>query len=159
MPIYRDEFGLFISNNNHKREQEGNPEILDPSFTQHMPPRRIQGLFGSTDDSLDYFNNVSIENHTMSYREEEEERPTIFYFPIRGGRNDKAKMKIINLVALLNFHGLTSKDPDTFLLEFKVVCRTYDYTMDAQKLKIFPSTLKDSALRWLMSLEPNNIFT
>jgi hypothetical protein len=49
------------------------------------------------------------------------------------------------------------EDPDTFLFEFEVVCKTYDYAFDAQKLNIFPSTLKESTLRWFMSLEGNNI--
>jgi hypothetical protein len=38
------------------------------------------------------------------------------------------------------------------LYEFAVVCRTYDYTADEKKLKLFPSTLKDLTLRWFMSL-------
>ena len=33
------------------------------------------------------------------------------------------------------------------------------YTTDEHKLKHFPSTLKDSTLRWFMSLEGNNITT
>jgi len=29
------------------------------------------------------------------------------------------------------------------LFEFVVICKTYDYTIDEQKLKLFPSTLKE----------------
>lgn len=54
--------------------------------------------------------------------------------------------KPIPLTALPSFHGLTSKDPDMFLFEFDIVCRGYDYIIDAQKLKIFPATLKGIAL-------------
>lgn len=54
-------------------------------------------------------------------------------------------------ISLPTFHGLTIKYPYTFLFEF----RTYDYLIDAQKLKLFPSTLKDSTLRWFMGLEGN----
>jgi len=66
-------------------------------------------------------------------------------FPIRETNGD-TKMKNISPFALPHFHGLTSKDPDTFLFEFDVICRTYDYTTDEQKLKLFPSTLKDATL-------------
>ena len=57
-------------------------------------------------------------------------------------------MKSIPLQNIPTFHGLTSKEPDAFLLEIDVLCRGYDYTTDPQKLKLFPSTLKGAALRW-----------
>ena len=77
-------------------------------------------------------------------------------FPIRE-TNGEMKMKNISPSALPHFHGMTSEDPDTFLFEFVVLCRTYDYTEDEQKLKLFPSTLKDAALRWFMGLPGNSI--
>jgi hypothetical protein len=58
-----------------------------------------------------------------------------------------APMKEIPLQNLPTFHGLISEDPDTFLFEFDVLCRGYDYTSKPQKLKLFPSTLKGAALR------------
>jgi hypothetical protein len=61
-------------------------------------------------------------------------------------------MKNVNPFALPHFHGVISKDPNTFLFEFVVICRTYDYTTYEKKLKLFPSTLKDSIQRWFMSL-------
>jgi len=45
------------------------------------------------------------------------------------------------------------------LFEFVVICRTYDYTSDDQKLKLFPCTLKDATLRWFMGLPRDNIIT
>eukprot|EP00253_Pinus_taeda_P025718 PITA_25718 len=63
-----------------------------------------------------------------------------------------APMKAIPLQHIPTFHGLTSEDPDAFLFEFDVLCRGYDYTIDPQKLKLFPSTLKEAALRWFMGL-------
>jgi hypothetical protein len=57
-----------------------------------------------------------------------------------------APINPIPLTALPNFHGLVSEDLDTFLFEFDIVCRGYDYTTKAQKLKKFPSTLKGMAL-------------
>jgi len=32
------------------------------------------------------------------------------------------------------------------------MCRSYEYTLDAHKVKIFPSTPKGAALRWFMGL-------
>jgi len=61
-------------------------------------------------------------------------------------------MKAIPLQHILTFHGLTSEDPDTFLFEFDVLCRGYNYTIDPQKQKLFPFTLKGAALRWFMGL-------
>ena len=60
-------------------------------------------------------------------------------------------MKNIPFLALPNFHGLSSEDPDEFLFEFDILCRSYDYVTNAQKLKLFPTTLKGNALRWFMS--------
>jgi len=79
-------------------------------------------------------------------------------FPIQGTNGD-TKMKNMSPSTLPHFHGLTTEDPDTFLFEFVVICRTYDYVEDEQKLKLFPSTLKDAALRWFMGLPCNSIKT
>ena len=59
-------------------------------------------------------------------------------FPIRETNGDD-KMKNISPSSLPHFHGLTLEDPDTFLFEFVVICRTYDYTSNDQKLNLFPS--------------------
>lgn len=40
-------------------------------------------------------------------------------------------MKNISPSILPNFKGISSEDPDQFLFEFKVICRTYDYETDA----------------------------
>jgi hypothetical protein len=68
-------------------------------------------------------------------------------------------MKNINPSALPHFDGLVYEDPDTFLFDFAVICKTYDYNTNEHKLKQFPSTMKDSTLRWFMILEGNNITT
>jgi len=68
-------------------------------------------------------------------------------------------MKNISPLALPHFHGLTTEDPDTFLFEFAIICQTYDYVEDKQKLKLFPSTLKDAVLHSFMGLPSNNITT
>ena len=51
-------------------------------------------------------------------------------FPIRD-LGVGAPTKPIPLATLPSFHGLVSKDPDTFLFEFDIVCRGYDYMTDA----------------------------
>ena len=49
-----------------------------------------------------------------------------FGFPIIDG-DKNATMKNISPSVLPNFHGLKSEDPKTFLFEFEVLCRYYDY--------------------------------
>jgi hypothetical protein len=66
-------------------------------------------------------------------------------------------MKNIPLLALPTFYGKKREYPDTFLFEFGILCRSYNYVQDAQKLKLFPATLKDSALRWFMGLGESSI--
>ena len=82
-------------------------------------------------------------------------QPT-FPFPIptqQGTQN----LKNIPLAFFTKFYGLITEDPETFLFEFDVLFQSYDYTMDAHKLKLFPSTLKEVALKWFMSLGANTI--
>ena len=79
-----------------------------------------------------------------------------FPFPIptqQGNQN----MKNIPSATLPKFYGLITEDPDTFLFEFDILCQSYDYTTDAHKLKLFPSTLKEATLRWFMSLGANAV--
>jgi hypothetical protein len=80
-------------------------------------------------------------------------------FPIGDLPRGTAPMKNIPLSALPNFHGLSSEDPDEFLFEFDILCRSYDYVSNATKLKLFPTTLKGNALRWFMSLGGHVITT
>jgi hypothetical protein len=58
-------------------------------------------------------------------------------------------------IALSKFYGLATEDPDTFLFEFDILFHSFDYNTDAHKLKLFPATLKESALRWFMGLGAN----
>lgn len=79
-------------------------------------------------------------------------------FPIGEIRGD-APMKSIPLKSLPNFHGLSFEDMETFLFEFDVIRRGYDYVWDAQKLNIFHDTLKGTLLRWFMGLGGKSITT
>jgi hypothetical protein len=58
---------------------------------------------------------------------------------------------------LPNFSCMVIEDPNDFIFEFDILSRSYNYVDDAQKLKLFPATLKDSALRWFMGLEDYSI--
>lgn len=57
-----------------------------------------------------------------------------------------ANLKNIPPNALPKFYGLATKDPDTFFFEFDILCHSFDYKIDGHKLKLFPATLKESAL-------------
>jgi len=88
----------------------------------------------------------------------EDINPLPFGFPILD-EDTTMTMKNILPSILPNFHGLRREDPETFLFEFEVLYRSYDYLHDAQNLKLFPVTLKDAALKWFMSLGINSIRT
>jgi hypothetical protein len=95
-------------------------------------------------------------------KDQENNENTIFtlVFPISDvPTRGMAPMKNIPLLVLPNFHGLYTEDLDDFIFEFDILCRSYDYTTIAHKLKLFPATLKGNALRWFMSLGGENIST
>lgn len=79
-----------------------------------------------------------------------------FEFPISDQERANALKKIFPST-LPNFYGLIVEDPNIFLLEFDVLCHRYDYKIDAYRLKIFPTTVKDAALRLFMGLGINVI--
>ena len=68
-------------------------------------------------------------------------------------------LKNIPPTAHPKFYGLATEDPDTFFFEFDILCHSFDYKTDVQKLKLFLATLKESALRWFMGLGANAIRT
>ena len=107
------------------------PKIFEESIGEGEPISPIQNMF----------ENMQIE-----------------LFPIRE-TNVEARMKNISPTSLPHFRGLASMDPDTFVFEFFVVSRTYDYTSNEKKLKLFPSTLRDVTSHWFMSLEGGSITT
>lgn len=79
-------------------------------------------------------------------------------FPIRE-TNGEEKMMNISPTTLPHFHGLTFEDLDTFMFEFSIACRTYDYASDEKKLKLFTSNLRDAPLHWFMALPGGRIST
>jgi hypothetical protein len=118
-------------------------------FSSKIKPLRYS-LFGNQDNMDDQ------EDHNNVIHGEEEETgnqtETTFGFPILD-TTPNVNMNNIPLSTLPTFYGKNSEDPDTFLFEFDILCRRYNYVQDAQKLKLFPTTLKDSALRWFMGWE------
>ena len=90
----------------------------------------------------------------MDRDDDNEEDPLGFPIQDIGG---SVHMKNIPLYFLPKFHGLRLEDPETFIFEFEIVCRSYSYLLETQKLRLFPTTLKDRTLKWFMSLETNSI--
>lgn len=62
-----------------------------------------------------------------------EEETTVFQVPI-WEREEEVRIKDINQTILPHFHGMVTEDPDTFLIEFEVLYKTYDYNTNAKKL-------------------------
>ena len=83
---------------------------------------------------------------------------TTFGFAILATAHD-VNMKNIPPSSLPTFYGKSNEYSDTFLFEFDILYRSYNYLQDAHKLKLFPATLKDSALRWFMGLGESSIST
>jgi hypothetical protein len=99
------------------------------------------------------------DHNNVRHGEEEETRnqtETTFKFLILD-TTPNVNMKNIPLSALSTFYGKNNEDPDTFLFEFDILCRIYNYGQDGHKLKLFLATLKDSALRWFMGLGESSI--
>ena len=84
-------------------------------------------------------------------QQESDQTEVTFGFSILDSTRD-IPMKNIPPLALPHIHGMSFEDPDSFLFEFDILCRSYNYILDAQKLKLFPATLKESTLRWFMGL-------
>jgi hypothetical protein len=99
---------------------------------------------------------------SISRMEKEEGNATTetktFGFPILDISRNISK-KNISLSSLYTFRDMSTEDPDLFLFKFDILCRSYNYSDDAQKLNLFPATMKDSALRWFMSLGENTILS
>ena len=75
--------------------------------------------------------------------------------PVAFGR--EIKMKNIPPSILPNLYVTSTEDLDSFLFEFDVLCRLYEYTDDTQKLRLFRATLKGASLKWFMGLGVNTI--
>jgi hypothetical protein len=92
-------------------------------------------------------------DHENEYAEEGE---VTFRFPIVD-TTTRVEMKNIPPSTLPKFDGMVIEDIDAFLFEFDTLCLSYDYSSDAQKLRLFPTTLKGASLIWFMGLGEHNI--
>jgi hypothetical protein len=131
-----------VGRSSHQRDTFLRQEPWDTLFSSRIKPPRYS-LFGnqtSMDDQEDH-NNVRHEKG----EEAGNQTKTTFGFPILDTAPN-VNMKNIPLSAPPTFYSKSSEDPDTFLFEFDIFCRSYNYSQDSQKLKLFPATLKDSAL-------------
>ena len=84
------------------------------------------------------------ENHHHEGNSLPEGIVTTLQFPIQQ-QEGISPMKNISPSVFPRFYGKAAKDPCEFLFEFDILYRNYDYTTNAQKLKLFPATLKDNA--------------
>jgi hypothetical protein len=137
----------------HQRDTFLRQKPWDTVFSSRIKPPRYS-LFGnqtSMDDREDRNNAIHEEEEEAGNQTE-----TTFGFQILD-TTPNVNMKNIPLSALPTFYGKRNEYPDTFLFEFDILCRSYNYLQDAQKLKLFPATLEDSALRWFMGLGESSI--
>jgi hypothetical protein len=74
-------------------------------------------------------------------RNEEIKGEETFGFPILDLEPNVA-MKYIPPLVLPNSQGMSTEYPNAFLFEFDILCRIYYYANNAQKVKMFPMTLK-----------------
>lgn len=70
---------------------------------------------------------------------------------------EEVKMKNIPPSVLQNFYGMSCEDPNSFMFEFDILCRTYGYIDDTHKPRLFPATFKAATLKWFMGLGEHTI--
>jgi hypothetical protein len=98
---------------------------------------RVSVAGEQTEEEMDEFNKRVRQDQVDPEDEVQDENSfSTLGFPIGDFPLGTAPMKNIPLSALPNFHGLSSEDPDEFLFEFDILCRSYDYTTNAQKTQV-----------------------
>jgi hypothetical protein len=147
--------GLIIESPSPKSPRNQDHPIEGSESEGHSNPIKEPENSVASEESLWGERLLNMEEEMETPKQKE---PITFEFPIKETEGI-LQMKNIPPSALPNFRGLPSEDPDTFLFEFDVLCRSYDYYSDAHKLKLFPATLKEAALRWFMGLGGNSIKT
>jgi hypothetical protein len=173
MHRYRDNKGRFVSS----KDSKTTPPLIQLTLVQEKfhrgensrgsskapegEPKMEESTLGweerESGEHLGDIENPVSEPSITGMAEEEGSAATeteTFGFPILDiSRN--INMKNIPLSSLPNFRGMSTEDPYLFLFKFDILCRSYNYSDDAQKLNLFPATMKDSSLRWFMSLGEN----
>ena len=113
---------------------------------------------GGRDRKRQQENDRKLENDWK--RQEDNDQGATFGFPIVDTSailGEEVKMKNIPPSVLPNFYGMSTEDLDAFMFEFDILCRTYGYTDDIHKLRLFPATLKAVSLKWFMGLGEQTI--
>lgn len=150
-----------------RMNSENNCHIGSPSVSRKPNPIQTQHArtihLDSGDNSSGVVQSVGSKRETMADHENHVEgtsenqvcrEQSTFVFPIVDP-DTVAQLKNILISTLPHFHSKFHEDPDSFLFEFDILCRSYDYSTDAQKLRLFPITLKGSTLCWFMGLGGN----
>jgi hypothetical protein len=114
---------------------------MGDNFTIHQNPV-VEPPFSPRPGEFSIFGHMAKEDE----RNVEPKGETTFRFPILYLMLNM-NMKNIPPLFLPNFRGMVTEDQDDFLFEPDILCRSYNYVDDEQKLKLFPATLKDSSLR------------
>jgi hypothetical protein len=177
MHRYRDNKGRFVSSKDSKTNPPTNPTNIGAgkipptensrgaNEASEGEPKTKESVLGQAGresaEHLGDTENPVFEPSIGRMVEEEGNAATeteTFGFPILDiSRN--ASMNNIPLSSLPTFRGMSPEDPDLFLFEFDILCRSCNYLDNVQKLNLFPATMKDSALRWFMSLGENTILS
>lgn len=153
----RDALGKFLPS---QYNLEINPyQALDINpFVEAFVAVRNQGIFDLEKGDLDFLIEPPKENilPLVLYQPNMADvgggaaPPPTFEFPILD-QHDNENLKNIPASSLAKIYGLVTEDPYTFLFEFFILYRSYDYTTNYHKLKLFLAALKEATLRWFMS--------
>ena len=117
-------------------------QLRTPFLTHNNPLSELPGWDNNPElgnQLLSLLDNIVEEEERIVDEEQEDEQTFGFHILDRA---PNVAMKNINPSILPTFHGMSTEDPDAFLFEFDILCRNYNYIDDAQKLKLFPATLK-----------------
>ena len=128
-------------NFSHRRKISPEKEHWDASLSPQKDPPRYTLFKNRIYIEIQGENEDHDEVRNDDEEEVENQNEATFGFPILGTTKD-VNMKNIPPSSLPTFYGKSNEDPDTFLFEFHILCRSYNYLQDAHKIKLFPSTLK-----------------
>ena len=138
---------------------QNHPQRAQPIDTSNIQPfaKILASFLNSTNPNPPVVNNlvpnVPFQKQPHNLIPSVMTQPT-FPFPLPSLVTN-ANLKNIPPITLPKVYGLATEDPDTFFFEFDILCYSFDYNTNAHKLKLFPATLKESALRWFMGLGAN----
>ena len=125
-------------NNSENNSHIGSPSVSkkpNPIQTHHAGTIHLD----SGDNSSGVVQYVGSKRETMADHEDHVEgtgenqvsgEQSTFVFPIVDP-DTMVQMKNIPPSAIHHFHGKAHEDPDSFLFEFDILCRRYDYSTDA----------------------------